>query len=716
MTTIEGTVERITYRNEDNFYTVFKFKVGTDDIYTCVGNLAHITAGEELRLTGEWVRHNVYGLQFSVESALPITPSTLVGIEKYLGSGLIKGVGPATAKKLVDAFGMETLKVIEETPHRLTEVDGIGEKKAEVIASAFQAQKDIQDVMVFLQSNGITPLLSMKIYKAYGKDSVDVVKENPYRLAEDIFGVGFKTADKIALSLGLREDDPNRLRAGLKYALGQAVEQGHTYLPKDELLEEAKKLLGLEIPESLIEQLAAARQLIVEDSKCYLPSLYEAEQRVAKALVLLAKQVATLPFDDLQIESEFELAPEQKEAVKKAMQEKLLVITGGPGTGKTTITKVILDQWEKAGFKVLLASPTGRAAKRLAEATGHSAKTIHRLLEYGFGPTGMGFQRNESNKLRADALVLDEFSMVDIWLMDNLLRAVDENTRLLFIGDCDQLPAVGPGNVLRDIIDSGKIPVVKLTKVFRQKNQSQIVLNAHRINEGYFPEIDNNGDFVFMERKAPEEISSLIVELVADRLPKYVRKRYNMTIDFDTIQVLTPMRKSETGVDNLNKLLQKRLNPSGKKNEIQIGHRLYREQDKVMQIKNNYQKDVYNGDIGKIYRIDPEDKVVDVLFTDETGDRYVRYEEDELDELTLAYAISVHKSQGSEYPVVVMPVTTQHYVLLQRNLLYTGITRAKRLVVLVGSKQALFLGIKNNNTAQRYSYLAERIRMAVSSN
>lgn len=709
MAIIEGTVERITFRNEDNFYTVFKLLAPTGDLHTCVGNLPRIVVGEELKLYGEWTKHEQYGLQFNTETAIPCTPTTTLGIERYLGSGLIKGIGPSTAKKLVEKFGLKTLDIISNEPHRLTEVEGIGEKKSEVIAQAFLEQKDIQDVMVFLQGNGITPTYAVKIFKVYGKESVQIVQENPFRLADDIFGIGFKTADTIAKNIGFKEDDPHRVRAGIRYALGQAIEQGHTYLPDEELIKTASELLGVDVNKEFLAELGKSKQLIIEEDRCYLPSLYEAECNVAQRLKELAKHVPSLPFE-LNIESDFKLAPEQEQAVKAAMQEKVLVITGGPGTGKTTITKVVLAMWEKAGFKILLGSPTGRAAKRLAEATGRPAKTIHRLLEYGYGNGGMSFQRNEDNRLKGDALVLDEFSMVDIRLMESLLKATEDKMRLLFIGDCDQLPAVGPGNVLKDLIDSNRIPVVRLTKVYRQAEQSQIVMNAHRINQGYFPEIDNQGDFVFMERKEPKEIATLILDLVSSRLPSHIEKRFNLSDPLDAIQVLTPMRRSETGVDNLNRLLQARLNPAVKKNEIQQGYRLLREGDKVMQIRNNYQKDVYNGDIGRITRIDPEERLLEVLYNDENGDRLVNYEEEEIEELTLAYAISVHKSQGSEYPVVVMPVTTQHYMLLQRNLLYTGITRAKKLVILIGTKKALFLCIKNNKTSARYSYLANRLK------
>lgn len=709
MVNIQGIVERITFRNEDNFYTVFKLVSSTGDILTCVGNFPQIIVGEELKLTGEWSKHEQYGLQFNVASALPITPSTLLGIERYLGSGLIKGIGPNTAKKLVDRFGLKTLEIIEKQPQRLLEVEGIGEKKAEVITQAFVAQKDIQDVMVFLQGSGITPAFAAKIYKVYGRESINLVRENPYRLADDIFGIGFKTADKIAKNLGIREDEPHRIRSGIRYALSQAVEQGHTFLPADELIQATKDLLDIDIEEKFLAELGQSKQLIIEAERCYLPSLFEAECGVAKRLIALTKHLPPLPFD-IELDTDLKLAPMQELAVKTAMREKILVITGGPGTGKTTITRVILAQWEKAGYKVLLASPTGRAAKRLSEATNKPAKTIHRLLEYGFNSTGMGFQKDENNKLKGDALVLDEFSMVDIRLMDSLLKALDEKMRVLFVGDCDQLPAVGPGNVLKDIIASGRIPLVKLNKVFRQKEQSKIIINAHRINQGLFPEIDNQGDFVFMQRQEPSEIADLVVDLVAERLPGYIESRFGLENAFDTIQVLTPMRKSETGVDNLNKLLQNRLNPEGNKNEIRLGYRLFRENDKVMQIRNNYQKDIYNGDIGKITQIDPEDKTLEIQFVDENGDRFLKYEEDELDELTLAYATSVHKSQGSEYPVVVMPITTQHYMLLQRNLLYTGVTRAKKLVVLVGTKKALYLCLKNNKTAKRYSLLAKRLQ------
>lgn len=743
MSSIRGTVERVTYRNEETCYTVAKLRRdgarAVDALTTVVGVFPFITPGETLKLEGEWVSHPEYGLQFRVSRAETVVPATINGIEKYLGSGLIKGIGPVTAQRLVRHFGLETLGVIEKQPERLTEVDGIGPKKAEVIRRGFAEQKEIQNVMVFLGEYGVSPTYAVKIFKRYGNDAINVVRQNPYRLADEIFGIGFKTADKIANKLGVEPASIARVAAGVRYFLNQRAEDGHVFYPAKELAAEAAKML--DAPEERVgealEGLGREGVIIREGMRVYLAPFYHCERGVAERLGRLARVVPRPLRVDLGRELSglgdragggvgIALAPGQRRAVETAIGRGVVVLTGGPGTGKTTTVRCIIRIFEAHGLKVLLAAPTGRAAKRLSEATGREAKTLHRLLEVGFGATGIEFGRNEVNPLDADAVIVDEVSMVDIVLMYDFLKAIRPGTRLILVGDADQLPSVGPGNVLRDIIESGVVAVVKLQEIFRQARDSMIIVNAHRVNRGEFPLLNNRratggedgaqgrpGDFFFIEEGDPERVAETVVGLVARRIPGYLRCH-----PIEDIQVITPMRRTVTGVDNLNTALREALNPPAPgKVEIRHGMSVLREGDKVMQIRNNYNKMVFNGDIGRVEHIDEEDRVVVVAYPDSEGGRggaggarRVEYEQHELDELVLAYAISVHKSQGGEYPVVVMPVTTQHYMMLQRNLLYTGITRAKRLVALVGTKKAIAIAVKNTRTDSRYTALAEALQ------
>lgn len=727
---IEGIVERITYFNEETNYTVAKIqRKNTDYLTTIVGNFPVLNIGETLRLKGRWVNHSDYGTQFMVESYEITVPATLNGIEKYLGSGLIKGIGPKTAKKIVGHFGLDTLNIIQYNPERLTEIEGIGEKKVRDIVKAFEEQKDIQEVMMFLQANGVSPTYAVKIYKEYKDKTIEYIKENPYRLADDIFGIGFKTADKIAQKLGIEPTSKYRVSSGIKYVLSQFSNDGHTYVPLDDLINKGCEIL--EVAPGLIEEalsgLVKKEMVFVQEFNSpkgskgiYLAPFYYAEKGISERICKLA----SLPAKELKVDIEKEiraieresgvkLGKGQREALEKLKDNNVLVITGGPGTGKTTTIKSIIGLLEKQNMKVVLAAPTGRAAKRMTETSGREAKTIHRLLEYSFVQgEGMHFQKNEDKPLDADAVIVDEVSMVDLILMYNLMKAIKYGTRLILVGDVDQLPSVGAGNVLKDIIESGAVEVVHLKEIFRQARESMIVVNAHRINRGEFPILNvRDKDFFFEYKDDPQEIMETIIQLCSYRLPKF--KGYN---PIDDIQVLTPMRRTPIGVNVLNDELQKVLNPpSHKKEERRFGGTVFREGDKVMQIKNNYTKEVFNGDIGRIIRIDNEEGEILVRFPDVGADRDVVYEVHELEELVLSYAISVHKSQGGEYPVVVMPVSTQHYLMLQRNLLYTAVTRAKEMVVLVGTKKALAIAVKNNRVAERYSYLAQRIREAFTS-
>ena len=716
---IQGQLEKITYVNEENGYTIAKIKVkGHRELVTIAGNLFSVNPGEVLKLKGIWYNHPKYGEQIKVTSYESVIPATAKGIERYLGSGLIKGIGPVMAKRLVAQFGVETLDVIENSIPRLKEVDGIGDKRIRMIQTAWAEQKEIKEVMLFLQGYGVSSSYATKIFKQYGQKSIRVVKENPYQLATDIFGIGFITADKIAQNIGIAKDSQIRAEAGILYVLKQLSNDGHVYYPYELLIEECKKVLNLErdVIVKAFGKIASEKKIVLEDINAeeikenkavYLTEFYISEAGISNSLKKLLNVKKTLRAFDIEKALEWVqkelgiiLAENQIKAVKEAINQKVMVITGGPGTGKTTIINSIIRIYRRLGRRVLLAAPTGRAAKRMAEATGHEAKTIHRLLEFSFQEGG--FKRNERNPLEADLLVIDETSMVDTSLMHHFLKAVPVTTTLILVGDVDQLPSVGPGNVLKDIIESGVIPTVKLNEIFRQSRESLIIINAHKVNNGEMPILTYNKarlqDFYFFQIEEPEKILEKIISLCKEKIPE--KFKFDPIKD---IQVLTAMHKGLIGTSNLNMELQKVLNPSTDK--LIIGSKVFNPGDKVMQIVNNYDKDVYNGDIGVITRINKEDQEIKV---DYEG-KVVSYDYSDLDEIVLAYSVSVHKSQGSEYPVVVMPIHTQHYMLLQRNLLYTAITRGKRLVIIVGTKKAMAIAIRNNKTQKRYTYLKNRL-------
>ncbi|WP_290391220.1 ATP-dependent RecD-like DNA helicase, partial [uncultured Bacteroides sp.] len=630
----------------------------------------------------------------------------IYGIEKYLGSGLVKGIGPVFAKSIVSKFGTETLNVIDNEPDRLLEVPKLGKKRVERIKESWEKQKDIKEVMVFLQGYGVSTAFAAKIYRKYEKESIKKVKDNPYQLADDIWGIGFKTADGIASKMGYEKNDPRRCRSGILYTLNQLAEDGHVYAEQDQLVETATKLLEAE-DVSVRDALASmieTKDVIVDNEVVYLPPFYYAEDGSAKRLSALLSNIDSNDYS-IAAEPEMEYGTKtsgivyddvQQAAIQKALDSKFMVLTGGPGTGKTTTTQGIIEAFKARKKAILLAAPTGRAAKRMTEATGMEAKTFHRLLEYS--PMD-GYKRNEENRLEGDVLIVDECSMIDILLFYNLMKAIPEKMRLILVGDIDQLPSVGAGNVLRDIIDSNKIPVVRLTRIFRQAQTSRIVMNAHAINAGNFPNIQNGHetDFFFIKQENPDEIVKLIIGLVRDRLSK----RYDYPPK--EIQVLTPMQRGTVGAANLNIELQNALNPSGP--SLARGGYTYRQGDKVMQIRNNYDKSVFNGDIGYITVVDTNERTLSVTF----DNRLVEYDISELDELVLAYAVTIHKSQGSEFPVVVMPITMKHYVMLQRNLIYTGITRAKKICVLVGTTKALAYAVHNQTVSKRNTKLTERL-------
>ncbi|MFB3907505.1 MAG: ATP-dependent RecD-like DNA helicase [Candidatus Eisenbacteria bacterium] len=720
---VEGTLERIVYANEETAWCVVRVSSpGRREPITAVGNLLGVQPGEAIRMTGRWMTDRRYGEQLRVDSYLTVQPSTLAGMEKYLGSGLIRGIGKEMARRIVERFGLESLEVIETDPGRLTEVDGIGPVRRDRIREAWKEQREIKQVMLFLQSNGVATQHAIRIWKQYGERAIAIVRENPYRLALDVFGIGFKTADRIAQNLGIPKDSPRRAEAGLLHLLGAFSDEGSVYVPEPRLLEAA--IEALEVDETLLrsslDHLAREGRIVREalpespdsigetQTAVFLKSLHTAETGFASLLVrLLAAPARPIPIDVEAAIAWFErtraidLAPEQREAIRRAITSKVLVVTGGPGTGKTTLVNGILRILEKKGRQILLAAPTGRAAKRLAESTGRQARTIHRLLE--FQPKSMRFAHDQKRPLEADLVIVDEFSMVDIVLAYDLLKAVPPRAQLVLVGDVDQLPSVGPGRVLRDVIASERVPVVLLRTIFRQAERSRIVTNAHRVNRGEMPRLTppaegEESDFYFVSREEPEEALEAIKDLVAKRIPR----RFGFH-RIEEIQVLTPMHRGTLGAANLNAELQQLLNPKGK--GIVRGSRVYRAGDKVLQMRNNYDLDVFNGDIGRVEAIDEIDRTVAVRFED----RLVRYDYGDLDELVLAYACSIHKAQGSEYPCVVIPIHTQHYVLLQRNLLYTGITRGKRLVVLVGTKRALAIAVRNNRTRERFTRLAPRL-------
>jgi exodeoxyribonuclease V alpha subunit len=746
---ISGSVERITFYNEENGYTVlrlkpeergmlpFRYAAGREALITVVGNLPEVSPGEYLKLIGRWDSHPRHGRQFLVELCEQTVPATVDGIRRYLGSGLIRGIGPVMAERIVGRFGEQALDVIELEPRRLREVPGIGPKRIDGIIRAWEQQRAIKEVMLFLQSHGVSTNLATKIYKKYGDEALAVVQTTPYRLVQDVHGIGFKTADKIAQALGLGADDPGRIEAGIAYTLNRMADEGHVYMPQEGLEPEAAEILGVpaERVREIIERLESSQlirrerlvyreaddtaansagAIVREEQAVYLAPFYHSEIGLTRRLRELIEHPASrltqlrraLAQNPGAVETllpgprpRVVLTGDQRRAVETAIHHKVTVLTGGPGTGKTTTLRTLLDLLDAHDYTYALASPTGRAAKRLAEATGRTAKTLHRLLEF---KPGEGFGRNDERPLEADMVIVDETSMLDLLLANNLLKAVGPDSHLLFVGDVDQLPSVGAGDVLRDLIDSGAAAMVRLQVVFRQAAGSLIIRNAHRINQGQMPETPAEADdfFLFVKRE-PAEAAELLVDIVRNRLPA----RFGLD-RFADIQVLSPMYGGAAGVSNLNDLLQQALNPPGHKAERRLGGRVFRVGDKVMQTVNNYDKLTFNGDIGRITALDP---VQQTLTVDMDGAPVV-YDFLEADELAHAYAISVHKSQGSEYPCVVIPILNQHYMMLQRNLLYTAVTRARRLVILVGTRQAIQIAVRNNQVAKRYSALDVRLK------
>ncbi|MBE3574509.1 MAG: AAA family ATPase [Firmicutes bacterium] len=815
---LEGTVERVTFRNPETYYTVLRVRPGTagrtrgrkgaeppnlpagalnGGLITVVGTFPQISPGQGCRFVGHWQRHPEYGLQFAAEYSQEVLPVSKSGIERYLGSGLIKGVGPALAKRLVERFGADTLRVIRQEPERLVEIPGIGPQTASRICQSLREQAATQEIMAFLVGQGISPAYAKRILLTYGPAAADKVREDPYGLIQDVRGIGFKTADRIAMNLGFSAGDPRRLVAGLRHILEERAENGHLFLPERVLLQEAAQLLGMTETAPLVAALQAmasagtvvCQQVPVQEFAqawaglreeaarpgqggagvsaaaglgsgaappvggmepvVYLARLHRAEVAVAQGLAARlaaggsdaqngtprvrsargdqpGQGVAEAPAasaggteaqsadDRVQLEAAtgLSLAEGQWQAVLMGRWAGVGILTGGPGTGKTTAVRAVLADLKRDGRRVLLAAPTGRAAKRLSEATGWPARTIHRLLEYGpgEGDEQWGFQRNHDHPLDADVVIVDEASMVDLPLFRALLDALRPETRLLLVGDADQLPSVGPGNVLRDLLQSPAVPSVKLDKIFRQAQQSLIVVNAHRIHAGQMPESNaKDGDFWFIAEDDPTQVAQTVVNLVSRRLPDYLH-----CDPLEDIQVLSPMHRGDTGVDRLNILLQAVLNPPGPaKGELAVGQRLFRTGDKVMQLVNDYQKQVFNGDIGRIAAVDRENGVLEVEFPAVDGPSRLRYEREDLDELSMAYAITVHKSQGSEFPVVVLPLVTAHFPMLQRNLLYTAVTRAKRYLVIVGSRKALAIAVKKEQSLSRFSLLSWRLQQAL---
>ena len=741
MDTLTGSVERITFYNPENGYTVLRLRpelqkgihaapkssLSVDGLATVVGNLPEVSPGEFLQLQGQWARHPNHGSQFKAEICEQTLPATITGIQGYLGSGMIKGIGPRLAERIVGKFKEETFDVIEQTPGRLLEVPGIGMDRTDKINKAWQEQKQVKEIMVLLHGHGVSTSLAVKIYKTYGDQSLEIVQQNPYQLERDIYGVGFKTADKLARALGLPVDHPSRIEAGIVFALNEMINNGHVFVPRETLGQRAVELL--EVPADLIspalDRLAQEDRIradmvplhhkplekgkpavgeaagLYNSSVIYLTPLYFGEKGVADRLKALAGSFSAARVMNHALFADEQLSDEQQSGIQMALTHPVSVLTGGPGTGKTTCLKALITTLETQGMKYALASPTGRAAKRLSEATGRPARTIHRLLEYS--PLE-GFKHNEENPLDVDFLIVDEASMLDLLLTNHLLKAVQPGTRLLFVGDVDQLPSVGAGDVLRDLIDSRIVPVTRLKTIYRQAAHSMIITNAHRINQGKFPDFPkggNEGDFFLFPAEDAAAAADWIIQIVTERIPQ----KFGFDAIHD-IQVMAPIYRGPAGVIALNDRLQEKLNPpANNKPERRLFGTLFRLGDKVMQTQNNYDKDVYNGDIGFIQSID----VIEQNLTVHFDGRTTAFDWSEADQLSLAYVISVHKAQGSEFPVVVMPIVTQHYTMLQRNLLYTGITRARQLCVLAGSRRAVHMAVQNNKVTQRFTALEWRL-------
>lgn len=740
METIKGFIEHIIYRNQDNGYTVLNLISDGEEV-TCVGFFKTMDQGETIEAQGEYITHQVYGRQFKIERYKILPPDDVVSIERYLGSGAIKGVGEALAARIVKMFGADTYRIIEEEPERLAEVKGISTRKAREIAVIVYEKRDAREAMTFLQKYGISNTLAIRIYEAYGMNLYGILRENPYRLAEDIHGIGFRIADEIAAKIGIHTDSDYRIRSGLLYSLQQAGADGHCYLPESRLLERAGELLGLapELLEAQLQNLAMDKKLVIKmpgegetERKVYAVNYYYAELNCAKMLhdlnireeLLPAEEEAIMSkIDQVEADLEIELDELQKRSVFECIRNGIFILSGGPGTGKTTTINAIIRYFLSQKMDIFLAAPTGRAAKRMTEATGYESRTIHRLLELNGVVSeearAARFERNEENPLEADVIIVDEMSMVDIFLFQALLKAIPIGTRLIMVGDVNQLPSVGAGQVLQDLIQSGRFQTVVLEKIFRQAGESDIVLNAHRIHAGEELALDNKSrDFFFLERNDTDVIYKHMIQLILEKLPPYVG-----TQPYE-IQVLTPMRKGKLGVEVLNGILQKYLNPpSTEKRECQAGETLFREQDKVMQIKNNYQLEwevvskygipidrgngIFNGDIGTIRSIDEYSREVVVEYDEH---RLVTYQYAQLDEIELAYAVTIHKSQGSEYPAVIMPLLSGPRMLFNRNLLYTGVTRARNCVTILGSREMLRQMVANNYQNRRYTGLSDRIR------
>ena len=736
MVQLKGHIERVTFSSEESAFFVCKLKVkGEKDLVTIVGNMVNPIPGEVVELKGQWILHPKFGNQLQVNQYKTLVPATQLGIQKYLGSGLIKGIGPVMAKRIVKRFGIKSLDIIEKNIDKLSLVEGIGKKRVEMIQQAWEEQKEVRSVMLFLQSQGVSTAYAAKIFKTYGQDAIHIVKENPYRLARDIFGIGFITADSIAEKLGMEKNAPQRIEAGIEYLLHKLADEGHVCCPYNDLCQKVQQMLEVEKPIVLkaVANSFQANRIVIEnvtenadedDSEdanenvggrqknnklVFLNKYYVCETGIAKNFKRVKNSCKSVREIDLNkaikwVKSQIKitLAKKQEEAVKKSLKEKVLIITGGPGTGKTTIINAIIKILKKAKAKILLAAPTGRAAKRMSEATWTRAQTIHRMLDYSIKEAG--FKKNDKNQLKCDVLIIDEASMIDTILMHHLLKAVPKEVTLIFVGDVNQLPSVGPGNVLNDLIKSNTFSVVELDTIFRQARKSLIIVNADRINKGLFPVVANDskkGDFYFVQKQEPEAVLKTIMDLVKIRIPS----KFNVD-PIDDIQVLTPMHKGIVGAFNLNQELQKILNPNTIK--IQRGNREFKISDKVMQIRNNYDKHIYNGDIGRIVDINFIDQKVQINF----DERDVEYDFSSLDEIVHAYAVSIHKSQGSEYPIVIIPVVTQHYILLQRNLIYTAVTRGKKLVVLVGTKKALAMAINTVKSFKRHTRLWHRLKQS----